>query len=156
MTARGRTVTRVSCHALEVMGKRKRNHFLEALATAKAALSMFLILGSFFILFGVLSLDRMIRIGPLEDFRIGNVPIPSWQGASASNVSIFVLCLVGLVTVVVAIVMRYLHYRKDIEHLRSKGIYDVDEDGKMDMFKDKWLDDPYKRMQSNQMPATRL
>ena len=83
----------------------------------------------------------MLSTGPLEDFRLGNVPIPSWQGASASNVSIFVFCGVGLVVVTLVIVLRYLYYRKDIEYLRSKGIYDVDEDGKMDTFKDKWLDD---------------
>ena len=123
------------------MSKEKRNHFKEALATAKAALYMFFLFGTFFIVIGVISLDRMLTIGPLEDFRLGNVPIPSWQGASASNVSIFVFCLVGLVTVAIAILLRYLYYRKDIEYLRNKGIYDVDEDGKIDTFKDKWLDD---------------
>jgi hypothetical protein len=102
---------------------------------------MFFGFGGVFIIFGVISLDRIFTMGPLEDFRIGNVPIPSWQGASASNVSVFIFCLVGLLTVVIAIVLRYLHHRKNLEYLRSKGIYDGDGDGKVDSFEDRWLDD---------------
>jgi len=123
------------------MNNLKRNRLAEVLATAKGVLVSLLSFGGFFIIFGVISLERIFNEGALGDFRLGNVPIPKWQGASASNLSVFIFCLVGIVAVVIAIVIRYFYYRKDLEYLRSRGIYDLNKDGKIDSFEDKWLDD---------------
>jgi hypothetical protein len=45
------------------------------------------------------------------------------------------------VLLVAAITWRYLHHRKTIEFLRSKGVTDFDGDGRTDNFASKFLDD---------------
>lgn len=118
-----------------------RSKLRETLATLRGALFLFSVLGSFFFIFGVISLGRMLSGDPLGEFRLGNVPLPRWQGAGAANIHVFIFCLVGIVTVAVAIVIRYFYYRKTIEFMRSRGINDIDKDGKIDSFADKHWDD---------------
>ena len=118
-----------------------RDRSEERAATIGGALGMILLRGSPFILFGVISLDKVLNEDMHGPFRLGNVPIPYFDGAGATNLYVFSFCVFGFVAVLIAVLMRYLHYRKDLEYLRSKGIRDANNDGKVDSFGDSWLDD---------------
>ncbi len=119
---------------------KKRNKFKEMAATVRGAVYLFCMYNSLFIVFGVISLSRIFEFGAGGEFRIGNVPIVKWMGAGASNLDVFLFCATGVVLVTIVIVRRYFYFRKDIELLRSKGIYDVNKDGKIDSFADNLFD----------------
>ncbi len=118
-----------------------RNRIAELWATIRGAFFLFFSAGSLFIVFGVISLGRMIEFGAHSAFKLGNTEIPKWQGAGATNIGVFIMCTVGLLAVVVAILLRYQQHKKTLELFRSRGVTDMDGDGKVDSFADRFLDD---------------
>ena len=102
---------------------------------------LFLCFGSFFLLFGVIAIGRVVNEGPMETFRVGQTDIPKWLGAGATNLGVTLFCLAGLVVLVFCIILRYAQHRDALEFLRSRGIDDFDGDGKVDSFADSFLDD---------------
>ena len=120
-----------------------RDRISEVLATVRGAVGLFLIFGAGFIVLAVISLRSALDKGWNETFLLGNVPMPKLYGAGATNYDVFSLCIFVLVALVVAIVSRYLYYRKTIEALRKRGISDYDKDGKVDSFADDFLDEDF-------------
>ena len=117
-----------------------RNRLDEALATLAGGLGMFLLFGFPFIILGTISSIGWLTRGPFEPFALSNV-IPKFMTAAATNLAITFMCAAALVLLVTAITWRYLHHRKTIEFLRSKGVTDFDGDGRTDNFSSKFLDD---------------
>ena len=121
----------------------KRDHISETQATIRGVLEIFFVWGLGFILLGVLALNAVLNGEWDERFTVGNVPIPKFYGAGASNLDMLIFCVIGLVCICVAIVRRYLYYRGIIETLRKKGIEDYDNDGRVDSFADDFLDEDF-------------
>jgi len=119
----------------------KRSRISEALATIRGAIFLFCIFGFPFVIFGAISLDGMLSKGPLEDFRIGNVEVPKYQGAGASFLDMFIFCAIALIALTVAIYLRYRHHKTTLDFFRKNGMTDIDGDGKVDSFADDFLDD---------------
>lgn len=82
-----------------------------ALATAGAALGHGLAYSVAFIALGAIAVFRGLEHGWLAPFRIGNVEVPKFMGALATNVTVAVLCGTAVVAVVVAFTIRYLTFR---------------------------------------------
>ena len=101
---------------------------------------MFLLFGFPFIFLGIISAIGWRTHGPFEPFALSSI-IPKFMTASATNMAVTLMCAAALVLLVVAITWRYLHHRKLIELLRSKGVTDFDGDGRTDNFANKFLDD---------------
>jgi hypothetical protein len=118
-----------------------RSGVREFWSTAGHGLAYFFGLTSLFWIFGVIALDRAIKLGPMEVFRIGSVPIPKWEGAGFTNLDVLIFCGVAIVALAVALVVRYLHHRGKLRALRSRGITDFNQDGRRDVFTDRFLDD---------------
>lgn len=118
----------------------QRDHLVEFLATIRGAIGSFLITGSGFILLGVIALKGALAGDWHEPFLLGNVPIPTYYGAGASNSDVVIFCSVGILFLAIVIVRRYLYYRDVVEALRKKGITDYD---KVDSFADNFLDDDF-------------
>lgn len=118
--------------------KRRLRHVM---ATIRGALFLLLAFGSIFIVFGVISLGRILNEGPMEPFRIGATDIPKWLGAGATNLGVAIFCLTGIVALAFFIALRYIQHRETLQFLRERGIDDFDEDGKVDSFADRFLDD---------------
>ncbi len=117
-----------------------RDRVEEAFATLAGVLGTFLLFGFPFIILGTISAIGWITRGPFEPFAL-SIIIPKFMTAAATNAAITCMCAAALLLLVVAIVWRYLHHRKTIEFLRSKGVTDFDGDGKPDNFASKFLDD---------------
>ena len=109
-------------------------------ATISRSFGYYLLYNSLFIVLGVISIGAIITSGPLEPFKIGNTVIPRFI-VGGTNLSVALLCLVGIILVTFVFIRRYLHHRKTINFLRRKGLYDYDGDGKIDTFMDEFLDD---------------
>lgn len=112
-----------------------------ALATLRGTLIKFAMYSSFFLVLGSLALDRCIRIGPLESFRLGSVEIPKFSGAYATNLSVAILCGVAVLVIVAGLVYRYLYFRAFLARMRSQGQTDLNSDGEIDVYTDRFLDD---------------
>lgn len=110
--------------------------------TLKTFLQCFLGFNSLFIVFGVLSFSRIMKYGALEPFKIGEVIIPKIV-VGGTNLSVFLLCSVGLTVITTLLLYRYFYYRNIIKKLREAGIYDFDDDGKVDTFIDNFLDENF-------------
>ncbi len=119
----------------------KRNKLKEAIATVRGATALLLTFSSPFIVLGVIALGRVFNDGPDELFLMGYEPLYKFWGAQASNLDVVVFCVIAIICVCIVILRRYLHYKNDIEFLRSKGIYDINEDGKIDSFADDLFDE---------------
>ncbi|MCC6559886.1 MAG: hypothetical protein IT478_00900 [Xanthomonadales bacterium] len=115
--------------------------FTFAFATLRAALAHFLAYASLFIVLGTIAVGRALTVGWLEPFRIGEVEVPKFMGTHASNVAVAVFCAVAVAAVAVGFVVRYFHSRSFLARLRSRGVTDINSDGKTDVFTDKFLDD---------------
>jgi len=121
--------------------KIKRNKLKEAYTTAKGAIILVLVYGFLFIIFGVISLDRIIENGSDQIFALGSVPIPKFLGAGATNLSVFLFSLAGFILIVFAVAVRYFQHKSKLKFMRENGIYDLNKDGKVDSFEDDFLDD---------------
>ncbi|MGQ0801260.1 MAG: hypothetical protein ACT4NL_14275 [Pseudomarimonas sp.] len=115
--------------------------FILAFATLRAALLHFFAFSSIFIIFGTIALTRAIQFGWLESFRLGSVEVPKFMGANATNVSVVVFCAVGILAIAAGYVVRYFYYRAFLAKLRARGVTDINNDGKTDVFTDRFLDD---------------
>lgn len=112
-----------------------------ALATLRATLRWFLAYAGIFIVWGVIAVDRVIRLGPMERFRLGDVEAPKLMGGHASNLAVAIFCGVAIVTIAVGLAIRYFHSRAFLARARSKGVTDLNGDGKVDVYTDRFLDD---------------
>jgi hypothetical protein len=112
-----------------------------AFLTLKAFVARFVLLSGLFMALGAIAIDRCIRLGPLEPFRIGTVDIPNFTGARASNLSVAILCATAAAVIVAGFAARYLRYAPFLAKLRARGVTDIDQDGKPDVFTDRFLDD---------------
>lgn len=112
-----------------------------ALATLRATLGWFLAYSGIFIVWGVIAVDRAIRLGPMERFRLGEVEVPKLMGGHASNLSVAIFCVVAIATIAASLAIRYFHYRSFLAKARSKGVTDLNGDGKVDVYTDNFLDD---------------
>ena len=112
-----------------------------AFATLKAALLHFIAFSSLFLVLGVIAIGRALSHGWLEPFRIGNVEIPKLMGSHATNVAVAVFCAIAVVAIAVGYVVRYFHYRSFLARLRARGVTDINNDGKTDVFTDRFLDE---------------
>jgi hypothetical protein len=112
-----------------------------ALATLRAALFYFFVRALAFIMIGTLAVDAGIRVGWLEAFRVGNVEIPKFMGAQATNASVAILCGVVIIALAGAYLVRYLQTRPVLAVARARGVTDIDGDGRTDVFTDGFLDD---------------
>lgn len=113
----------------------------EALSTLGHGLLYFFGYSSPFWILGVIALGRVFTLGPMEVFLLGSVPIPKWQGAGFTNLDVVIFCGVGIFALVVAFVVRYVQHREKLRALRSRGVTDFNQDGKPDVFTDRFLDD---------------
>ena len=120
---------------------RRQTRTREALSTLGHGLLYFFGYSSLFWILGVIALGRVFALGPLEVFLVGSVPIPKWQGAGFTNLDVFIFCSVGICALVVAFIVRYFQHRGKLRALRSRGVTDFNEDGKPDVFTDRFLDD---------------
>jgi hypothetical protein len=118
-----------------------RSKVREALATVRGALFRFLVLAAPFIVIGVIALGRVLNDGPLEEFLVGSVPIPKFQGAGFNSIHVVVGCGVAIVALAIALTIRYFQHRGKLRALRSRGVTDFNGDGKPDVFTDRFLDD---------------
>ena len=123
------------------MTTRTKDSMRLALATLRAAALHFFAFASVFIVFGAIAVDRAIRSGWLEPFRLGNVEVPKLMGAHATNISVVAFCAIAVGAIAVGYVVRYFHYRSFLARLRARGATDIDNDGKTDVFTDRFLDD---------------
>lgn len=112
-----------------------------ALATLRATLAYFLAYSGIFIAWGVIAVDRAIRLGPMERFRLGDVEVPKLMGGHASNLVVAIFCGVAIATIAVGLAIRYAHSRTFLAKARSKGVTDLNGDGKVDVYTDRFLDD---------------
>ena len=84
----------------------------------------------FFILWGITlgplvhCIDKVIKGQSLEPFRLGNVPIPTFQGAGATYLDVLILFLVAFVAVNIAILIRYNQLRNERDFKKKYGIKD--------------------------------
>ncbi|MEM7359885.1 MAG: hypothetical protein AAF431_12365 [Pseudomonadota bacterium] len=120
-----------------------RDRAAEFFATIRGGIGLFLVYGLGFIILGVIAYHAFQLNGWHEPFKLGNVPIPTYQGAGATNFQIFTMCVAGLVAIGAAVVSRYFYYREVIESLRELGIDDYDRDGQVDSFADDFLDEDF-------------
>ena len=112
-----------------------------ALATALSALWHFAGYSFVFVMIGTIAVGRALEHGWLEPFRVGNVEIPKFMGALATNVTVAIFCAVGVLSVAVAFGIRYFTYRSFLARARARGVTDIDNDGNPDVFTDRFLDD---------------
>ena len=112
-----------------------------ALATVKAALVHFCAFSLLFVVLGSIAVSRALQHGWLEPFRIGNVEVPKLMGAHATNVTVAIFCGVAILAIATGYVVRYFTYRSFLARLRARGVTDIDNDGKTDVFTDRFLDD---------------
>src|SRR5688572_10031225 len=106
----------------------QRDRLSEKLATTRGAVKLVLLFGSPFLVLGAISLGRIYSSGPFGQFALGDVFIPKLMHHGATNLSVSLFCLAGLLLVVVAVAWRYFHHRKTIRFLRERGVRDFDGD----------------------------
>jgi hypothetical protein len=121
-------------------GKVERDRLNEAAATLGGALSMFVIYGSPFIIFGTISGYGLYRHGPFAPFLLSKLA-PNFMHPGATNLAVFSFCCLGVIAAIVAIVWRYIYHRKTLQFMRERGVSDFDRDGRTDNFADDFLDD---------------
>ena len=119
----------------------KPSSFRLALATARSAMGHFLAYSFLFVMVGTVAVGRALEYGWLEPFRVGNVEIPKFMGTLATNVTVAIFCGIGVISVAVAFGIRYFTYRSFLARARARGVTDIDNDGKPDVFTDRFLDD---------------
>jgi len=120
-----------------------RDKVSETIATIRGFFVKFFVFGLMFFILGTIALANALDSNWGGIFTLGNVPIPKFYGAGATNYQVFILCIVALVVLAFAIVSRYFYYRSIIQALREKGITDYDNDGQVDSFADSFLDDDF-------------
>ena len=108
---------------------------LGAIASAMLGLSMG------FLLFGVISLGEIMKGNALELFTLGNVPIPTFIGAGASNVEVSIFCFIGMVAILFGLIRRHLYLRDEYDFMRKHGISEKDVDRRIDRYSDGMFDD---------------
>lgn len=79
-----------------------------------------------FIIYGVISLDKILKGEGLELFMLGNLPIPKYLGAGASNIEMFIFCVIGTLAIFIGLIRRYLEMRDDIAMMRKLGLKEED------------------------------
>lgn len=112
-----------------------------ALATLRATVAWFFLYSFFFIVWGTIAVGRIIQFGAMEPFRLGSVEVPKLMGAHASNLSVAIFCGAAIATIAGGLLYRYLYFRSFLAKLRSKGVTDLNKDGKVDVYTDSFLDD---------------
>ena len=125
------------------MNVERRSKWVEALSTVKGALRLYFVSGFtiLFIIFGVISAGGGISRGWMEPFLIGETWSPKFTGTGGTYMSVAMFALFGLIARAVFIAIRWYQLRWLIEEFRSRGAYDVNNDGRPDTFADKFLDD---------------
>jgi hypothetical protein len=117
-----------------------RDRANEIMATIGGALRLFLLYSIPFFFLGTISGIGLYTSGPFSRFALSDVMFRFMQ-EGATNLLVFGFCVIGVVSLVAAIVWRYLHHRRTIAYLSRKGITDLDGDGRTDSFADEFLDD---------------
>ena len=87
---------------------------------------LFVGLNTGFIIYGVVALDEIYQGNGLELFKLGNLPIPKFLGAGASNIEMFIFCIVGVIAISIGLIRRYLYLRGDIAMMRKLGVKEED------------------------------
>ena len=72
----------------------------------------------------VYCLDKVINGQSLEPFRLGNVPIPSFQGAGASYLDVLILFGAAFLAVNIAMIIRYHQLKNERDFKKKYGIKD--------------------------------
>lgn len=117
------------------------DHIEEIVAAIRGTLLWFTVLGSPFIVLGMIAIGRALDTGPLARFAILRRPFGTFLGAPVSNLDVAILCGMALVVLVVGLVVRYFQHREKLRFLRGRGIRDLDKDGQVDTYTDQFLDD---------------
>lgn len=94
--------------------------------TLRGLALVFFVFNFGFIVYGVISLDKIIKGGGLELFMLGNLPVPKYLGAGASNIEMFIFCVIGVIAIFIGLIRRYLEMRDDIAMMRKLGLRESD------------------------------
>ena len=117
------------------------DHLEEFFAAIGATIVWFLGLGFPFIILGTIAIHRCIEHGMFEYFMLGAIPMNKFLGAEASNLTMALMCGTALVAIAFGLLLRYIAHKDKLKEFRKRGIRDMDKDGNIDTYTDRFLDD---------------